>query len=230
VTSGTGPGRLAAALAIAATLAGCAALSGDVPPGTRWANRWEQRLGGHPQRHNLSCEARAACDLLAAHGIRVPEDEFLERLPRSDDPERGFVGDPDGPGGRLPPEPYGVHAPPVAATLRSFGLDARLERGRDLAWLREETRAGRPVLVWITSGCRPGRRERVPLREGRDASAVRWEHAVLVVGESPGRVTYLDPAWGETRTVDDAEFDASWALFDRVAISVPAPAGTPTAP
>jgi uncharacterized protein YvpB len=203
---------------------GASCVGGPEPAAARWARSWGDRLDGHPQGHSLSCESRAACDLLAAHGIETREDEFLGRLPRSDDPERGFVGDVDGPAGRLPPEGYGVHAPPVAATLREFGLDARAERGRDLAWLRAETTAGRPVLAWTTYACRPGRRVEIALADGRRTAAVRFEHAVLVIGFRDGDVVWLDPASGEVRTASEADFDASWALFDRAAVSARGPA------
>jgi len=217
---------------LAVALAACAVFSPRaLPPGERWAQTYEAALSGHTQRHGLSCEARAACDLLAAHGMRVGEDEFLARLPRSENPDEGFVGDVDGPGGQLPPEGYGVHAGPVALALRASGLDARAERGRDLAWLRAEVDAGRPVLVWLTPGCRPSRR--VTLRDARGKAfvAVPWEHAALVIGEKPSRIVFLDPSWGEVREADDAAFDAAWALFDRAAVSAaePPPAARPEA-
>ena len=217
----------------AAALAAAFALGCATAPGDRWASTYEMRLSGHSQRHSLSCESRAACDLLAAHRIRVGEDEFLSRLPRSSNPDEGFVGDVDGPGGKLPPEGYGVHAAPVAATLRSFGLSARAERGRDLAWLRAEVDAGRPMLVWLTPACRGSRRVALVDARGRPFVAVPWEHAALVIGERPGRIVYLDPSWGEARDADDVSFDAAWALFDRAAVSAAgpaaaAPAGTPS--
>jgi len=212
------------AAALAAGLLALLSLGCATAPGERWATAYEARLSGHAQRHSLSCEARAGCDLLAAHRIRAAEDEFLARLPRSSNPEEGFVGDVDGPGGRLPPEGYGVHAPPVAATLRSFGLSARAERGRDLAWLRAEVEAGRPVLVWLTPACRGSRRVTLRDASGRPFVAVPWEHAALVIGDRPGRIVYLDPAAGEAREADDVSFDAAWALFDRAAVSAAGPA------
>jgi uncharacterized protein YvpB len=205
-------------IVLALAFAGCVA-SRTQTAGEIQASRLEERLSGHPQRHALSCEARAACDLLAAHGIRVAEDDFLKRLPRSDDPEEGFVGDVDGPVGKLPPESYGVHAPPVAATVRTFGLPAQAERGRDLAWLKAEAAAGRPVVAWIPAGCRLAQPVSKTSRRGTSFVAVPYEHAVLVIGERPGRVVWLDPASGETHDAPDATFDAAWALFDRAAVS-----------
>jgi len=170
-------------------------------------------LEGRPQRHSLSCEARAACDLLAFHGRPVDEDAFLSRLSRSDNPDLGFVGDPDGETGGLPPAAYGVHAPPVAETLRAFGLHAEAVRDRDLGWLRAELDAGRPVLLWVTAGLEPA--SPVVLRDttGQAFEAVRGEHAVLALRRRGSRVTILDPAHGEEREVDERTLLASWQAF-----------------
>ena len=83
---------------------------------------------GHPQEHNLSCESRSATDLAAFWGVTFTEDDFFRRLPKSDNPQRGFLGDVDLPPGSMPPVGYGVYAGPIAANLRSFGLDAQARR------------------------------------------------------------------------------------------------------
>src|SRR5512138_3098068 len=91
----------------AAGLAGCSA--DDSSPHGR-ARSLASRLAGHPQARRLTCESRSGADLLAAHGIAASERDVLDRLPRSDNPDLGFVGDPDGVPGGLPPSAYGVHA------------------------------------------------------------------------------------------------------------------------
>ena len=115
-------GRGPLLLAMALGLTGCSVDPAVKERGAVAGRRWEARLSGVPQRHSLSCESRSACDLLAAYGMVIDEDEFFRGLPRSDNPDIGFVGDPDGPGGSLPPDGYGVHAGPVAARLREYGL------------------------------------------------------------------------------------------------------------
>jgi len=72
-------------------------------------------LAGYPQRFSLSCESRSAVDWAGFWGVSIREKRFLNELPRSDNPDAGFVGDPDGEWGNLPPRSYGVHAEPVAA-------------------------------------------------------------------------------------------------------------------
>ena len=59
-------------------------------------------------------------DWAAYFGVAISEDHFQSLLPSSDDPDVGFVGNPDGAEGQLPPQSYGVHADPVAAVLRQL--------------------------------------------------------------------------------------------------------------
>ena len=157
-------------------------------------------LEGRPQARRLTCESRSAADLLAFHGLPGTEAEVFARLPRSDNPDLGFVGDPDGEPGQLPPAGYGVHAAPLAQVLRGFGLDAVAQQGRDLAWLRAETDQDRPVIVWITASC--GDSVATPLVDarGRPFRAVRGEHVVLVLRVRE-TVLALDPATGHRVTL-----------------------------
>lgn len=130
---------------------------------------------GHPQTYPLSCEARSAVDWAAYWGVTISEWEFLSSLPVSDNPDEGFVGDPNDPVGSLPPLGYGVHAGPVAALLQKYGFAA--EAGRGLSWddLRSEIAAGRPAIVWVINQMWPGN-----VRELRNVI----EHAMLFCDEA----------------------------------------------
>ncbi len=92
---------------------------------------------GHAQSYGLSCESRSAADVAAFWGASVSETEILNALPRSDDPEIGFVGDVNGAWGYVPPQAYGVHAQPIAKVLQQYGLDA--EARQNMTW--EEAQA-----------------------------------------------------------------------------------------
>jgi uncharacterized protein YvpB len=159
-------------------------------------------------------------DLLRWHGIRVSEAAFRAGLPASDNPDLGFVGDVDGPCGRLPPQGYGVHAEPVAARLRALGLAATALRGQDLRWLFRELAARRPVIVWAIAGLETP----VPVcgvdASGRAYVAARGEHTFLAVGYRAGAVALMDPATGEVRWSPADRFDASWAVLGRQAVVV----------
>lgn len=174
---------------------------------------------GRAQGHSLSCESRSAVDLLGFHGVTVSEDVFLASLPRSDNPDIGFVGDVNGPGEQLPPAGYGVHVDPVARAMRQYGLVVEAHRGKDLAWIRSELAAGRPVLVWATGQLDAPAGVRMRGVGGREFTAVRGEHTFIVVGAGPGDLVLLDPATGREKRVFEQQFDASWATLGRTAIS-----------
>jgi uncharacterized protein YvpB len=218
--------RSAAALALLLALTACAGTPQDAEMAR--ARRTGASLSGSPQSRNLTCESRSAADLLAAHGLAASEREVFERLPRTDNPDTGFVGSADDEAGGLPPAGYGVHAPPIAAALRDLGLDARVESGRDLAWLAAETAAGRPVIAWVTGSCEPSRV--VPMRDraGREFRAVPGEHTVLVLRVGPGKVYALDPATGRCREFDRQAFLEVWRLFGGAAVSASGPLAAPT--
>ena len=133
----------------------------------------------------------------------------------------------NGPGGRLPPAGYGVHAEPIAARLRAVGLPVTAHRGVDLDWLRRQLAEGKPVIVWATSML--DAKQPVAMRDarGRSFSVVRGEHTFLAVGYAPGRVLLVDSATGRERTVHERGFDASWATLGRQAVVPDSPPERP---
>jgi acetylglutamate kinase len=84
-------GVLGVLAGVAMALVACARPAPDSPAGRTEA--FAARLAGNPQSWRLSCESRSAADLLAAHGLPGTEAEVFARLPRSDNPDLGFVGD-----------------------------------------------------------------------------------------------------------------------------------------
>ncbi len=178
---------------------------------------------GQAQAYNLSCESRSASDLAKFWGRDVAEDEFLKRLPRADNPHRGFIGLPDDPPGGLPPKGYGVYAEPVAELLNQYGLPARAESGRGLAWLRGELAAGRPVIVWSTYDFKPRQVQVFKDKGGQDFKAVPFEHTYLAVGYSPQGFYALDALDGQRKFYTNAEFEAGWNQLDEMAVAVQDP-------
>ncbi len=175
-------------------------------------------LNGSPQRFTLSCEARSAVDWAAYWGVEIREKKFLSALPRSDNPDTGFVGDPNGEWGNLPPRSYGVHAEPVAALLREYGLEAIAQRG--LSWddLRAEIAAGRPVIVWVIGQMWRGVPVRYKASDGQTTTVARFEHTMILVGYEPGRVHVIDAFSGRHQTYPLNTFLASWKTLGRMAI------------
>src|SRR5512136_1856920 len=85
---------------------------------------------GRPQALPLDCESRSAADWAAYWGVYVDEITFFQQLPKTDNPETGFVGSVYDVPGNLPPRGYGVYPGPVATLLmEAYGLPAAARRG-----------------------------------------------------------------------------------------------------
>lgn len=173
---------------------------------------------GHAQSYSLSCESRSAVDWAAYWGVKIRESEFLMTLPRSDDPDAGFVGEPNDVWGRIPPHSYGVHAKPVAALLRDYGLQA--EAHRKLKWndLRAEVAAGRPVIVWVIGQMWAGTPVDYTASSGHTATVAAFEHTMLLVGYTPEFVQVIDAYSGQPQTYLVETFLKSWKVLGNMAV------------
>ena len=185
-------------------------------------------LVGHPQEHNLSCESRSATDLAAFWGVVFTEDDFFRRLSKSDNPNRGFLGDVDLPPGTMPPAGYGVYAGPVAANLRSFGLDAVARRDWSLDGLKAEVAAGRPVIIWATYDMRLPGVQTWTSADGATSTIVQWQHTFIVVGYdeaepaagSSGGLYLVDAYDAATKYFPYEAFTPAWEQLGRIAVTV----------
>lgn len=174
-------------------------------------------IGGRKQQYALSCEARSAADWAAFFGFSVDEDEFLHRLPASDNPDFGFVGDVNGQWGQTPPNAYGVHAGPVAFLLRRYGMNAHAYKGLTWDHLRAQVAAGRPVIVWVVGHVERGKAVEYAAADGRTTIVARYEHTVIVIGYTADTVTILDGSKIYTRPL--STFLDSWAVLGHMAIT-----------
>jgi uncharacterized protein YvpB len=176
-------------------------------------------LYGYPQSFNLSCESRSAADFARHFGVNFSEPDFLYALPISDNPDKGFVGNVNGYHGQIPPNPYGVHARPVAQLLREFGLaNARATKGMPLEQLQSEIAAGRPVIIWILQGFRSGESVEYKAQDGDRTIVARWEHTVIVTGYDEDSVRVLD-----NHLVYDVSYERflnSWGVMNNMAVFV----------
>jgi uncharacterized protein YvpB len=174
---------------------------------------------GYPQSYNLSCESRSAVDLAAYWGINIGESEFLVNLPRSDNPDAGFVGNPNHAWGNIPPNSYGVHARPVAALLREYGLQAKARHNMSWRSLRSEIAAGRPVIVWVIGSMLSGYPVEYTASDGHKTTVAYFEHTMVVTGYGPEEVQVLDAYTGVEQTYRRATFMASWGVLGRMAVT-----------
>lgn len=187
-------------------------------------------LQGAAQSFSLSCESRSAVDWAAFLGVSIRERKFLSRLPRSRNPDAGFVGNPSDPWGEIPPKSYGVHAEPVAALLRDYGLQAEARRSMSLDELRLEIAAGRPVIVWVIGQVWRGTPVKYTAPGGHKTIVARFEHTMIVVGYTPMAVSLVDSYTGKRQTHPLRNFLASWKTLGNMAIVGQAKAKATPAP
>jgi subtilisin-like proprotein convertase family protein/uncharacterized protein YvpB len=178
-------------------------------------------MSGQDQQLNLDCESRSAVDWAKHYGFNIGEIDFLNHLPRSDDPDVGFVGNPNGIWGKIPPNDYGVHALPVSSLLQNYGLTA--DAFRSLQWndLRAEIASGNPAIVWIIGGSNYNLINGAPRLytavSTNDTTIVApYEHTVILVGYSSSTVTILNGS--RFVTIELNQFLDSWSALNFMAV------------
>jgi uncharacterized protein YvpB/LysM repeat protein len=174
---------------------------------------------GHAQVYSLSCEARSAADWAAYWGVNINETEFLNGLPRSDNPNEGFVGDPNDSWGYIPPSSYGVHADPIAELLRAYGLDAHADTGLSWEEVQTEVAAGRPVIVWVIGSIWAGTPREYETEDGENVRVANNEHTMILIGYDERVVHLIDALTGATITHTIDNFLTSWGVLDNMAVT-----------
>jgi uncharacterized protein YvpB len=174
---------------------------------------------GHPQSHTLSCEARSAADLAAFWGADVSEETLLASFPLSDDPTAVFVGNPDDPWGYVPPSSYGIHAPPVARSLRELGIKAEKQKNMEWDELRREISEGRPVIVWIIGQMWKGTPVTYTTENGKEVQVAAFEHTMIAIGYGPNQVNVIDAYTGVATVYDKTSFLTSWKVLGNMSIT-----------
>lgn len=187
----------------------------DLPPAAAVTG-----ISGHPQSLPLDCKSRSAADWASFWGVTVDEITFFQQLPKTDNPETGFVGDVyDGPG-NLPPRGYGVYAGPVATLLQeAYGLPATARRILSEFELQSEIASGRPVIVWYLYGFRVASAYSLPSADGGIFTVAPFEHTGIVIGYDPASYTVLDAFTGFAQRADRAQFLNSWAVLGNMAVT-----------
>jgi uncharacterized protein YvpB len=186
-------------------------------------------LRGHAQQMPLSCESRSAVDLAAFWGVAIPEKEFFDRLPKTDNPNTGFVGNVYEHWGQLPPNGYGVHAEPVAALLREYSLPAEVRYELGLDGLRAELAAGRPVIIWATPRMAHQPVESYTASDGQTVNVIRYEHTVIAVGYTQSAVYVVDAGNGHRWVYGNQSLLAAWSKLGQASVLVHGSGNTPPA-
>ena len=188
--------------------------AGSVP-----ASAYVSGFIGRQQSYTLDCEARSAVDLALYFGVNIAHYDFLNKLPKSDDPNVGFVGNYNDPRGKIPPSSYGVYQEPVAELLRSYGLNAVGAYAFSDEALKVQISAGRPVMVWVVGNTEIGYSvPYTPASTGKTTYVVPYQHTVVVIGYDAAGVRIQDGAMIYTR--DWNTFNLSWGALGNRAIYV----------
>jgi len=190
----------------------------EPPPEDLPAQAQIKNITGKKQALPLDCETRVSVDWAKYFGKTIDEITFQNRLPKSDNPDQGFVGNVNGTWGQIPPNDYGIHAGPVVDLLRTYGVSAYGHRPLKWDRLKAEIAASRPVIVWVAGSAN---RNEVPIyftsTDGHRTIVAHYEHTVLVVGYTQTTVTILDGGTRINRTLD--QFLSSWSALNNMAIT-----------
>lgn len=171
---------------------------------------------GYAQSYTLDCESRSAVDWAAYFGFNINHQTFLEGLPISEDPNKGFVGSYTDPVGGLPPNGYGVHAAPVARLLRAYGVPAEDVYGARWRDIQESLSQRNPVIVWVIYGVVPGSGQMYTPPDSEPVLVAQYEHTVVVIGYDEDTVTVMDGNLRYERSIE--MFKSSWGVLDNMAI------------
>jgi uncharacterized protein YvpB len=149
-------------------------------------------LWGHKQYFKLGCEAAATIAWANYFGVPINEFEFQYKLPLSDNPEEGFVGNVDSKWGQTPPFAYGVHAGPVAQLLQDYGVEATAVKNFPLEKLKKQIASNRPVVVWVIGNMVGGIPAEYTAKDGQKVIVAAYEHAVVITGYNEKNIRYLN--------------------------------------
>lgn len=169
------------------------------------------------QSYPLSCESRTAVDWADFFGVLVFESDFQFGLPRSDNPDKGFVGEVHDPWGQIPPYSYGVHAEPVADLLKDeYQLPARATKGMGIEDLKKEIASGQPVIAWVIGNMVGGTPEEYTDQAGERVKVAPYEHTVIITGYGEDHIRYLNN--GKFYQVPVDVFLNSWGVLGNMAV------------
>jgi uncharacterized protein YvpB len=173
-------------------------------------------MRGHHQLLPIDCEAAAARDWARYFGVNIDEIKFQNRLPRSDNPDFGFVGDVHTVWGKLPPNGYGVYAGPLADLLNAYGLPAKAYKAYTLEQIKIKIAQNIPVIAWVTGNVEPGKPVSYTDSQGRTVIVAAFEHVVIITGYTKSHIRYMGE--GITQFVPVKTFLDSWGVLGNMVV------------
>jgi uncharacterized protein YvpB len=171
---------------------------------------------GHKQYFPLGCEASVAVDWAAYYGVEINEFEFQHSLPLSDNPDFGFVGNVEDPWGQVPPYSYGVHADPIAALLRAYGLNAVGRKGYTIEELKQQIAGDHPVIAWVIGNVVGGVPYEYTDLEGNKTIVAAYEHVIIITGYNEEMIRYNNN--GKVYEIPVEIFENSWSVLGNMVV------------
>lgn len=181
------------------------------------------------QSQRNTCES-AALQVLAATLDRRLDQRVIQRAfpvsgpldpvpgPTGDmwgDPDKGYVGRPDGGGTR---GGFGIYPRPVLRTAQRLGLALDDMSGASPAALYGRLLSGRAVMAWV--GLSDGPYGTWTSPAGRRVRVNFGEHTLVVHGlRADGLLLISNPLFGTRELWTKAEFEARWRLLGHRALS-----------
>lgn len=166
---------------------------------------------GHQQYYSIGCEASIAVDLAKYYHVYITEYDFQMALPKSDNPDLGFVGDVNSPWGQIPPDAYGVHAAPVAETLTEFGVPTQGGKGYTFEDIKAQLAQSKPVIVWVIGHMEYSDPVEYVDKQGVTSIVAPYEHVVMLTGYNADTVRYNNE--GRYADVKIETFLKSWGVL-----------------
>ena len=176
-----------------------------------------RNISGHRQYYAISCESSSAADWASFFGVQIYESDIQFKMPISDNPEKGFVGDVNDPWGQTPPYSYGVHAAPIAKILKEeYNLPARAEKGFSLDQVKQELAADQPIIAWVIGNMVGGYPAEYTSSDGETNIVAAYEHTVILTGYGADRIRYLNN--GRFYEVPNEVFQNSWGVLGNMVV------------
>ncbi len=173
-------------------------------------------ITGHRQVYALGCEASAAVDWANYFGVPILEYNFQIKLPHSDNPDYGFVGDVNSLWGQIPPFAYGVYADPVADLLVEYGLPARSVKDYSLDQVKQKLSESKPVIVWVIGKMEWSKPVEFIDSQGHSVMVAPYEHVVILTGYDENTIRFMSN--GNFYDVPNETFLRSWSVLGNMAI------------
>ena len=181
------------------------------------SSHYIRNIAGHSQHYYLSCESSAAIDWAWFFGVNIYESTFQADMPRSDNPDYGYVGDyTTRVWGQIPPYSYGVHAGPIAEGLRAYDLPALAVKGFTLDEVKQKLSEDKPIIVWIIGNLEYSEPVEYVDKEGRVAIVAPFEHVVILTGYDTESVRYMNN--GKFYDAPTEVFLTSWGVLGNMAV------------